>query len=399
MKILHISPRVPFPPTDGGAIGIYNIVTGAAKAGHEIHLLSVNTPKHRQPDNVVPHLAFQKSVFIDTSLSVMKALGNFFKNIPYNVDRFISNEFSKVLIEMLKRNNYDVVQIEGTYVAWYVDLVKKYAACPIIIRAHNIEYVIWERLAENCENPFKKNYLKFLAKRLKKFEAEYYKKFDGIAAITQEDVNRLRSMGVNNTTRTIPAGVNIENFKTSSISPKPFTIFILSSLDWLPNQEAVLWFLKNVWTELIKEIPQMELHIAGKNTPDSFYQLKGDSIIIHGFVNNSSEFMQQHDLMAVPLLSGGGMRVKIIEGMAQGKIIISSSVGAEGIHCEDGKNILIADSFEEWVSKIVAYFRQRQSYLQIGENARSLIAKEYSNEKVTSDYIEFYKELIAHRKR
>jgi glycosyltransferase involved in cell wall biosynthesis len=397
LKILHISPRVPFPPTDGGAIGIYNIVTGAAKAGHDVHLLSVNTPKHLQPDDVVPHLAFQKNVFIDTSLSAMKALSNFFKNIPYNVDRFVSDDFSKVLIEMLEKNSYDIVQIEGAYVAWYVDLVKKYAKCPVVVRAHNIEYVIWERLAENCGNPVKKSYLSFLARRLKKFETDYYQKFDGIAAITPEDVNRLQSMGVNNTTRIIPAGVNMENFKASSISPKPFTVFILSSLDWLPNQEAVLWFVKNVWSELIKEIPQLELHVAGKNTPDSFYQIKGDNIVIHGFVNSSSEFMEQHDLMAVPLLSGGGMRVKIIEGMAQGKIIISSSIGAEGIHCEDGKNILIADKPEDWVRKMLAYFRDRKSFQPIGENARSLIAQEYSNEKITLDYIEFYKELIATR--
>jgi polysaccharide biosynthesis protein PslH len=399
LKILHISPRVPFPPTDGGAIGIYNIVTGAAKAGHEVHLLSVNTPKHMQPDNVVPYLAFQKNVFIDTSLSVVKALANFFKDIPYNVDRFISDKFSKVLIDMLEKNKYDIVQIEGTYVAWYVDLVKKYADCPVVVRAHNIEYVIWERLAENCKNPLKKSYLSFLAKRLKNFEAGYYQKFDGIAAITQEDVDRLKSMSVSNTKKIIPAGVNMENFKSGSISPKPFTVFILSSLDWLPNQEAVLWFLKNVWTSLIKEIPQLELHIAGKNTPDSFYQLKGDNIVMHGFVNSSSEFMQQHDLMAVPLLSGGGMRVKIIEGMAQAKVIISSSIGAEGIHCEDGKNILIADNPEDWVKKILAYFRDRKNYQHISKNARRLIAEEYSNEKVTSDYIKFYKELIAARKR
>jgi polysaccharide biosynthesis protein PslH len=398
LNILYISSRVPFPPTDGGAIVTYNTITESARAGHEVHLLSVNTPKHLQPDHVFPGIAFQKYVFIDTAISPVKAFVNFFSNTSYNIERFISRDFSNALKEILEKNTFDIIQFEGAYVAWYIDIVKKYANCPIVLRAHNIEYVIWERLAENCRNPLKKFYLNLLAKRLKKFETDYYQKFDGIAAITQEDVSRIRLMGVNNTSRIIPAGVNMENFKTTSTSPKPFSVFILSSLDWLPNQEAVLWFLKNVWPELIKEIPQLELHIAGKNTPDSFYQLKNDNIIIHGFVNSSSEFMQQHDLMAVPLLSGGGMRVKIIEGMAQGKIIISSSIGAEGIHYENGKNILIADKPEDWVKMILDYFRNRQSYQHIGENARNLIKEEYSNEKVTSDYIEFYKELIAGKK-
>jgi polysaccharide biosynthesis protein PslH len=376
----------------------FNTITEIAGAGHEVHLLAINTPKHHQPDNIIPHIASQKYVFVDTRLSPFKAFVNLFKSSSYNIERFISDNFEKALIDILRKNTYDIIQFEGAYVAWYVDLVRMHADCPVLLRAHNIEYTIWKRLSENSRNPLKRAYFKFLTKRLKKFEAEYYPKFDGIATITPEDTIRLITLGITTPHKIIPVAVHIEK-NSASISPKPFTVFILSSFDWLPNQEAVHWFLKNVWPGLIQKLPQLELHIAGKNMPDYFHRLEAKNVVVHGFVNSSAEFMRQHDLMAVPLLSGGGMRVKIIEGMSLGKAIISSPVGAEGILCENGKNILIADKPADWIKKISGYFRNKAGYGQIGENARQLAAREYSNEKITKDFLDFYKELIATRKR
>ncbi|GAL85133.1 hypothetical protein MYP_2361 [Sporocytophaga myxococcoides] len=401
MKILYISPRVPYPPTDGGAIGIYNIVTGAARAGQEVYLLSINTPKHFQEGPVVPGLAYQQTVFVNTNFNLFKALNNLLrKEIPYIAERFISDDFSKALEELLKKNKFDIIQFEGTYVAWYIDVVRKFSNCPLVIRAHNVEYVIWDRMAENTMNPVKKFLYSSFGKRLKKFETYYYNKFDGIASITDDDTDRLRGMGIiKPSIKAVPFGVNIEKFlHRVEVPKKPFTIFMLGSLDWMPNQEAVFWFLKTIWPEVQKEIPQLELHIAGKNAPKKFYELNLPNVTMHGFVEDSLKFMQQYDLMAVPLLSGGGMRVKIIEGMAAHKAIISSKVGAEGIMCEDGVNILMADSKEEWIQKIKLYFSDQERFSSIGRNAGRLIESTYSNQIVTRSYIDFYKQLIIKRK-
>ncbi|MFL5730025.1 MAG: glycosyltransferase family 4 protein, partial [Cytophagaceae bacterium] len=395
MKILYISSRVPFPPTDGGAIVTYTTVTEMAKAGHEVHLLALNTLKHHQPESVIPGIAYQQYVDIDTSVTVKGAFFNLFKSSSYNVERFISPNFSNALAELLLKNHYDLIQVEGTYVAWYVDIIREYAACPVVLRAHNIEYIIWERLAENCRNFFKKNYLHFLARRLRKFETEYLSRFDGIAAITQQDADRIKGMGIISSCKVIPVAVRLKELPAAGIVPKPFSIFILSSLDWLPNQEGVLWFLEHVWPAVLKEMPQMELHIAGKNTPESFYRLSHENMVVHGFVNDSFEFMNQHDLMLVPLLSGGGMRVKIIEGMAAGKVILASAVAAEGIKCEHGKNILVADKPEEWINTILDYFHDRKKYQAISGNARKVIEAEYSSDRITAKFVDFYKDLMT----
>lgn len=230
-------------------------------------------------------------------------------------------------------------------------------------------------------------------------EKDYYNKFDGIASITYDDGERLRALGINKSIKVVPFGVGIEKFlHKEEVPKKPFTIFMLGSLDWRPNQEAAIWFVENIWPELSKEIPQLELHIAGKNTPPKIYKLKQDRVFIHGFIEDSLKFMQEYDLMAVPLLSGGGMRVKIIEGMALHKAIISSAIGAEGIMCEDEKNILLANTKEEWIGKIKNYFKDPERYRNLGNNAGRLVENTYSNQVVTRTFIDFYKQLIIKRK-
>jgi glycosyltransferase involved in cell wall biosynthesis len=395
LKILHISPRVPFPPSDGGAIGIYNIIYGLHAEGHEVHILSANTSKHYQEEHVLKDIAVQYNVDIETEVKPWKAMLNLFSSMPYNIERFISDKFSNRLEEILREHTFDIIQFEGTYVAWYIDVVRAFSKCPVVIRAHNIEYVIWERLVVNEKNILKRIYYKMLAERLKQFEAKFYKKFDAVAAITFEDIERFKSMGVQGKHRIIPAGVINEKFKAdTNIRKKPFTLFNISALDWIPNQEALFWFIEKVWPGVIEKMPHLELHIAGKGTPLNFFDLKAKHLFIHGYVDNASVFMQQYDLMLVPLLSGGGMRLKVIEGMSLGKCIISSSVGAEGIEYTNGKDIIICDKPEDWIKAIIDYFRDPEKFSMIEINSKKLIEDVYDNRKVTQQYLQLYKELI-----
>ncbi len=395
MKILQLCFRVPFPPHDGGAIAMYDIAYNLSLKGHDVHVLAVNTPKHFQKDDVLKGVAKLQTVFIDTSLSPWKAFLNLFKAVPYNVERFISSTFEKALSEILVRESFDVIHVEGTFVAYYIDVIRKYSKAPVVLRAHNVEYLIWQRLARNEKNPVKKIYLTFLSQRLKRFEQEYFQKYDVIAGITKEDNDRLNTLGVSTPKVFIPAGVQLSRFKkNSTIAARPNTLFMISSLNWLPNLEGLDWFIKQVWTKVKQQNPGIELHIAGKDTPDEVKSLAGNGIFIHGYVPDAAIFMQEYDMMLVPLLSGGGMRLKIIEGMALGKCILTSSIGAEGISCESGTHLFMKDQAEEWVSLIADYFTHPGVYEKIGLNALNLIREEYDNDKVIDKLIGVYQGLL-----
>jgi glycosyltransferase involved in cell wall biosynthesis len=373
-------------------MGIYAITKGLKENGAIIDLLAINTPKHAQPLGAMAEYANQIDVFVDTRISPVKLLINLiFKTIPYNVERFYDKKVSQKLIELLQANSYDFIQVEGAFVAKYIEVIRQHSNRPVIIRAHNIEYIIWERLAVNTINPLKKWFYNHLSKKLKAFENKYYNLASGIAAITEEDKQRLLDMGITKPIKVIPAGVILDKYLQADLfTEKPNTIFSISALDWAPNIEGLKWFLENVWNEMLKQHPELTLHIAGKSTPDWVLKLQLKNVFIHGFVEDAIAFKKSHQIMLVPLLSGGGMRVKIIEGMAAKKCIISSTIGAEGINYTPNKNIVIADTPAEWITAITHCLQNNDFRESIAAAAFDLVGNQYENKAITQKYIDFY---------
>lgn len=393
-RVLQLTYRVPFPPTDGGAIGIYNITKGLKENGCDIDLVSINTPKHSQPSEAMNLLAKQHDVFVDTRIRPFLLLLNFlFSKEPYNIQRFYSQAVVKKLEELLTHNQYDYIHVDGAFVARYITVIRNLTSAPILVRPHNIEYIIWERLSKSTRNPLKKWYFGSLAKRLKAFEKKWYALADALAPITENDKQRLNEWGIFKPMKVIPAGVVLDKYHGTTNEVKvPNTLFSLSALDWLPNLEGIEWFIQQIWPSVVTNHPTISLQIAGKSTPRWMYDKKWKNTTIHGFVDDPVTFQQRYQLMLVPLLSGGGMRVKIVEGMAAGCCILSTSIGAEGIACEHGKNILIANTPEEWISQINWALTNPEECLQIGNNARTMAQSCYENKSVTASYLQ----LISH---
>ncbi|MBF9220637.1 glycosyltransferase family 4 protein [Hymenobacter ruricola] len=404
MHILQLCPRVPFPPHDGGAIAMYDVAAGLVRAGHRVTLLAINTPKHRQPADALAHLGPNLRlvlVDVDTDISAPKALKNFlFSRQPYNVERFISPAVGEKLLEILRSEKVDIVQMEGTFVAWYAELLGRqhradFRVPPLVLRAHNVEYTIWQMLAKRETNLLKRVFLGTIAQRLEKFERRYLRQFDAVAAITEDDAQRLRALHCPEPVVFIPAGVDLSRVRPdAALPPKPRTLFLIGSLDWLPNQESVEWLLREVWPTVHAEMPDVELHIAGRNAPAHLLNLKSDNVFMHGFVESAARFMQQYELMLVPLLSGGGMRVKIVEGMALGKAILSSGLGAEGIAARDGHNLLVRDGAAAWLEALRAWHRGEIDVRKIGAEAARTATEVYDNGRVVQRFIDLYERLL-----
>ena len=373
---------------------MYDVTSNLAAEGHEVTVLAINTPKHFQPAKVLEDKARVIAIPVNTDLSKRKAFLNLFKSIPYNIERFISKDVELALIQLLQRETFDIIQVEGLFMAWYVDVIRKFSQAPVIMRSHNVEYLIWERLAANERNPLKKIYLKYLANGIRNFEKTYLNKFDAIAAITDEDKTRMRELGCTVPIEFIAAGVEMARFeKRSDIQIKPNTLFIISSLNWLPNLEGIDWFLENVWKTIAKTLPKLELHIAGKSPPKHLLELNLPNVHVHGFVASAPEFMQQYDLMLVPLLSGGGMRIKIIEGMSLGKCILTTPVGAEGISVTPNQEIFISEKPEDWIAWLEKYYAGNLPVTEVGRKAEEKARSAYDNKLVIAKFIALYRSL------
>ncbi len=398
MKILQLCNKAPFPANDGSSIAITNLALGLADNNVELYLLSINTKKHFKPDeNVSDNFKTKthyKSVYKDTNTSVFGALVNLFSNQSYFVSRFYFTEYENALIDLLKVHTFDIIQLEGVFMASYITTIKKYSSAKITLRSHNIEHQIWDRLLSQEKNILKKKYLSIQNKRLKRFELNTFERCDAIVTITNEDKKNIQKLFPHKKIETCLTGISLIEYKKVSVPVKHNTLFHFAAMDWMPNVEAVNWLLEKVWIHVINEFPDAQLVIAGRGMPENIKHLQSKNISVIEHVESSFEFYTTYDIMLVPLWSGSGLRIKLVEGLAYGKAIVTTTIGAEGIPYEKNKHLLIADTDIEFAEAIKTLLRNEVLKINLQNNARDLAEQNFDYKKIASKLIEFYNTLL-----
>ncbi len=398
MRILFLCNKSPWPSKEGGPIAMNMLIEGMIEAGHKVKVLAVNSFKYNiRADDIPPEYCLKTGIElidVDLRVKVLPAFLNLFTRNSYHIERFISDSFACRLKEVLQESDYDIVQLEILMMASYIDLIRSHSKAKIVLRAHNIEHLIWERVAANSSNPFKKWYINHLAKTLKTFEIRVPALVDGIAAITGKDAEFFRSI-TSKPVISIPFGINPADYPVREAANNYPTIFIIGAMNWIPNQEGVRWFLQNVWTDLHKKYPGLRFHIAGREMPAWMKELSLANVLVEGEVENASDFYAANDIMIVPLFSGSGIRIKIIEAMAWGKTVISTSLGAEGIEYTRGENLLIADLACEFFEMISVCVEHPELIRKTGINARRLAESKYDRKNIIAKLEAFYKNLTA----
>lgn len=395
MKILQICNKPPFPPKDGGSIAMNNITVGLLSENCDVKVLAITTPKHFANVSDLPIDYVSKTsiefVFIDTSINAFDAFLSMINNKSYNLSRFYSKKFEQKIIETLKRNTFDIIQLESLFVSMYINTIRKYSKAKIILRTHNIENIIWDRKSKLEKNIFRKIYISILSSQIKKEEITAINSSDAIAAITEEDKKWVLRNCKQKNIKTIPFGIDVKDYDIDNTEMERKSIFFIGSFDWFPNADGLNWFLKNVWVKMLDE--NINLYIAGRGMSEEFKNTNLKNVHILGEIDNVKQFMTSKNVMIVPLLSGGGMRVKIIEGMAMGKVVISTSIGAEGIEYTNNKNIIIANTPDEFINSIKLVFQDEALNNSLSINAREFVSTNYDNSKICKELIQFYKSI------
>ncbi len=400
MRILQICSKFPFPSNDGGNIAIVKLTEGFLQLGHQVTILAISTPKHPFNEHAIPSTFKNKidihHVHINTNINLFKAFVNiFFSKIPYNLQRFKSSRFEKKLKWLIQNQAFDIIQLEGLYTALYTDIIKKYSQSVLAMRAHNVEYVIWKKRAMFELHFLKKNYFRLLARKMERFETKLLDKYDLLIPISQPDSDIFINKGCTTPMHVVPCGYNPIEIHHSNQNIKQVSLFFIGALDWTPNQEGLIWFLDHVWDEIMEINPNSRLTIAGRNAPRKFIKkIKRPGVHYVGEVDDAKQFITSHQVMIVPLFSGSGMRVKIIEGMALGKTIIATSLAVEGINCENNKHIFIANSKDIFLFYINNILRNPNLIYEIGKNANNLIRKQFDNFILVEQLITFYKNFL-----
>ena len=396
MNILLLCNKPPWPPLEGGPIAMNAMIQGLLKNGHQVKVLSVNSNKYNVKEEDIPD-DYKKStgielVYLDLSIKPLPALIHVLKNKSYHISRFISADFEKVLSRILKEERFDIIQFETLFTTPYIPLIRRLSDARLVLRAHNIEHLIWKRIAKGTGNPLKKWYLNHLSRTLRKYEQSVLEKLDGLVAITGKDAGYFKQIQPELPVIDIPFGMDVDNVPSSEPIPPTLglKLFHLGSMNWMPNQEGIKWFLDEVWPGLHARHPELTFSLAGRGMPQWLTALKMPGVIVDGEVPDAKAYMNDHDAMIVPLFSGSGIRIKIIEGMLAGKTIITTQVGAEGINYTPGKNLLLARDVDEFIQTVDFLLAQPQAHQEIGQAARELVRRDHNNVLLMEKLTEFY---------
>lgn len=392
MKVLQLCNKPPYPPVDGGTMAMNSITQGLLSAGCEVKVLTVKTDKHPlQEERIGANYRRQtgiEAVYVDLSVKPLPALGAMMCGESYHVKRYVSQDFSAALRSILEKEEFDVVHVESIFLTPYVSLIRKYSKARVVLRAHNVEHLIWKRVAQSCTNPFKRWYLKHLSLTLRAYELEHLNDYDGIVCITRNDAECFKSNGCRKPVTVIPFGVEPE--EVPGVEAEPDSLFHIGAMDWLPNQESVGWLLEEVWPVVHREVPRAKLYLAGRKMPERWMKAQIEGVSVVGEVPDAMYFIGSKKINVVPLLSGSGIRVKIIEAMSVGKTVVTTTVGAQGIDYTDGENLLIANTPEEFARQIKRCLDDEEFCNRVGQAAARLIAEQYNEGKLADQLIDFY---------
>lgn len=374
MRILYITPKSPAPVVDGGCFAMMECLKGLSRIA-EVDGIIFATHKHpytKESERILSqYLRKQTVVPIDTELKATSALVNFLRRKNYNLSRFKSEKLYHEIAKKLSEK-YDYIVCDSLFAAAQLSHFDFSELAPVIIRSHNIESEIWKLQASLETSVLKRFYLRNLEKTLRKEEIEILNKAATIWAISKEDQEWISKHTPQKPVMLLPVSVTLNPEIQADYTNRGF--FHLGSMDWKPNQEAVNYLVKNIWSN--PNVSEFTLKIAGSKS-EHFGFLATNSIEVVGWVKNSNEFMSKSGTLVTPIQSGSGIRIKLLEAMALGIPCITTKLGASGIDTSES-GVQIADTQQDFVDLILKFHESNELRQEVGKKSRDYISKVHS---------------------
>jgi glycosyltransferase involved in cell wall biosynthesis len=388
MRILLLTPRPPWPPIDGGRIAMGRLAEGLLHAGADIEIVSLNPRKHRVDGVQVP-LPMQ-TIDIDTSRMVGPSLS---RATPFIVARFLSREFREAIRAAMRRFKPDIVQIESPFLLPYAATVRDESGARAVLRSLNVEFRIWEGLVRNERGALRRFALSRVAASLREYEVRQLNTPDAIVPISAEDGEEFRRLGCTRPMHIVPCGITPGELPAKAAEPG--TVGFIGSLDFRPNQEAVMWIVDELWPRVTERAPEARLSIAGSGAPAWLRRhAVGQNIEFLGGVDDAQAFLTRMSVVIAPLFAGGGMRIKVLEAMALAKPIVATTLGAGGIDIQSDRDIIIADDVMAFADGVTRLLHEPETAARIGNAARKTVRERYDNDTLARGLLRFYESLL-----
>ena len=395
-EILFLSQLLPFPPDAGAKVRSYYVLRWLAQ-NHNVTLLTFYRPDDNE--DAIQHLKqlckrvvtvpMQRS-FLHDSISLLSSI---YQNESFIIKRDVVKEMKEALNQELIYKEYDAVHTDQLWMACYALQAKQLQPnIKLVLDEHNACFLIFERLSMREKNPVKKWLWEREANLLHKYEAMVCSAFNQIVTVSDEDRHLLQDDTDRGNWITIPICVDASDDQVIEKVTVSLNVVHMGTMFWPPNVEGIEWFGSEVWPLVVKRLKDATLTIVGKNPPDSVRRMERSqgNIIVTGYVSDPKPYLEKAAVFIVPLLSGGGMRVKILDAWRWGLPVVSTRIGAEGISYKDGENILIADMAEEFAEAVIRVMTNPDLSQRLMKNGRAWVSDHYHWRKEYHAWDEVY---------
>lgn len=391
MNILWLKSDLLLPLDKGGKLRTWHLMRHLAQR-HEITYLAF-----ADPDTPAADIEGMKEVCarIETVSRTEPAKGSlrFYADAaahlvdpqPYAVGKYRSREYRRRIERLLGETRFDLVVCDFLFPA--VNLPKR-LPCPAVIFTHNVEAEIWRRHAETRHGSFSSTLYRAQHRRMLRFEGAALRRFDGVLAVSDADRDtfaRIYPGAIRRPVHVVPTGVDTAFFSPAPADPASRGLVFTGSMDWLPNEDAMVYFCREILPLIRQEEPGVSLSIVGRAPTPTVARLAAEhGIQVTGRVDDVRPYVTDAAVYVVPLRIGGGTRLKIFEAMAMAKAVVSTTVGAEGLPVTDGEHLLLADDPQAFARATVRLLRDRDARARLERAARALVVAEYDWSAVAS---------------
>lgn len=391
MKILWVKTGKLVPVDTGGKIRSYNILRKLQER-HDVTFLSYYGGRRDEAyeHEVKEHVWGTKVIYTGTpdatplerNLLYLRRLP---MRAPFGVTKFLSREVQNLLAQWLNEDRFDVAVCD--FLGSTLNFPHK-RTTPVALFQHNVESILWGRHAEHEEHPIKSIAFKLEAAKMLRYERTTVGRFDHVIAVSDYDREQMKTMTDEARISVVPTGVNLDQYAAAAgaSATEPIVMF-LGSMDWEANIDGVLYFCREIWPQVKKAVPNARFRIVGRNPDARVQQLASDDIEVTGRVESVIEHLREAAVFVVPLRIGGGTRLKIYEAMAMQKASVSTTVGAEGLDVNHGRDILLADDPQTFADGVIELLRDPAKRMRL-EAAAGEQAARYDWSVVTDRFEE-----------
>ena len=372
MRVLFLAGACPYPPNSGGTMRTYNLLIRLCHR-HEITLVA---PSAREVDLAKAFGGrLERVIAVEApSRSMSRSLVSLLSPLPYIVKAHENPAMAQAVRQALCSGSFDLLHCDSISA---IQAVQTDSTLPMVFNAHNVEAVIWERYVREERRPWMQLILRSQLKKVVSYEQSRLPIFDWCVAVSEEDRAEIqRRYGIKNSGVTAN-GVDLDYYQLSPDSGALNAVFV-GSLDWRPNQDAARWFLDSIWPLIGDELPEATFTLVGRRPPKWIRRLCARArVSLRADVLDVRDYLAKAGIVVVPLRIGGGSRLKILEAMAAGRCVISTTVGAEGLQVRDGEHLVIADDPAVFANRAISLLRDSARRQRIAQAGRALVESRY----------------------